>query len=151
MLIGQHVQCAARIKQSELEVIPTGYMLIDGGAPSSVSYMSNTTPIPANKPGIAAATALAGSYLGLQTIYLDAGSGAPNAIPAEVIKAVRKEVDLPLIVGGGIRDVKAAANAMQAGADLIVVGNSLEQDPNWLPALAKVVKTGVVGSIQSLG
>ncbi|MEM7575328.1 MAG: geranylgeranylglyceryl/heptaprenylglyceryl phosphate synthase [Bacteroidota bacterium] len=142
LLIGQHVQCAARIKQSNLEVIPTGYMLVDGGAPTSVSYMSNTQPIPANKPGIAAATALAGSYLGLKTIYLDAGSGAPNAVSPAVVEAVRSEIELPLIVGGGIRDVETAAKTLKAGADLIVVGNSLERHPNWLPALANVVRSG---------
>lgn len=140
LLIGQHVQCAARIKRSSLEVIPTGYMLIDGGAPTSVSYMSQTKPIPANKPSIAAATALAGSLLGLKLIYLDAGSGASRAISPAVIEAVRAEVDLPIFVGGGIRDLATATASLEAGADLIVVGNGLEDKPNWLPELAHTVK-----------
>lgn len=140
LLIGRHVQVAARIKQMKLETIPTGYLLVDGGRPTSVSYMSNTTPIPADKPPIAAATALAGEQLGLRLIYLDAGSGAQQPIRPTIIRAVRAEVDLPIIVGGGIRTPERAAIALEAGADMIVVGNGLEKDPNWLPELAAAVK-----------
>ncbi|MEM6395398.1 MAG: geranylgeranylglyceryl/heptaprenylglyceryl phosphate synthase [Bacteroidota bacterium] len=141
LLIGQHVQCASKIKRSSLEVIPTGYVLIDGGTPTSVSYMSQTKPIPANKPSIAAATALAGSLLGLRLIYLDAGSGAARAISPATIEAVRAEVDLPIFVGGGIRDIETAKATLNAGADLIVVGNGLEDKPEWLPELAQAVKS----------
>lgn len=140
LLIGQHVLAAPRVKRLELEVIPTGYLYIDGGRPSSVGYMSNTQPIPADKPEIARATALAGAFLGHKLIYLDAGSGAHNPVPATLIRAVRDEVDLPLVVGGGIRTVLQAETALHAGADLLVVGNHLEENPEFLPELAGVVK-----------
>ncbi len=147
LLIGQHVLAARRIKRLNLEVIPTGYLYIDGGTTSSVGYMSNTQPIPANKPEIAQATALAGKYLGHRLIYLDAGSGAKNPVNATMIKAVRKEIDdLPLVVGGGIRHPEQAAMALSAGADCIVVGNSLEESPDLLPELAAVVKGMTVQS-----
>ena len=123
-----------------LPTVPTGYLLIDGGKPTSVSYMSGTTPIPADKPAIAAATALAGEQLGLQLIYLDAGSGALNAVAPQLIRAVRAEIELPLVVGGGLRTPEQASAALSAGADLIVVGNGLERDAGWLPELAAVVR-----------
>jgi putative glycerol-1-phosphate prenyltransferase len=141
LLIGQHVLAAPRIKRLQLEVIPTGYLYIDGGTNSSVGYMSNTQPIPADKPEIAQATALAGKYLGHRVIYLDAGSGAKHAVSTAMIKAVRKEIEeLPLIVGGGIRQPEQAYQALAAGADCIVVGNSLEENPELLPQLAAVVR-----------
>ncbi|MEL6656728.1 MAG: geranylgeranylglyceryl/heptaprenylglyceryl phosphate synthase [Bacteroidota bacterium] len=141
LLIGQHVLAAPRIKRMQLEVIPTGYLYIDGGALSSVGYMSNTQPIPGNKPEIARATALAGKYMGHKLIYLDAGSGAEKPVSQVMIEAVRSEIEeLPLIVGGGIRSQKEAAAALQAGADCIVVGNSLEEQPELLGELAAVVK-----------
>lgn len=147
LLIGQHVLAAPRIKRLQLEVIPTGYLYIDGGTTSSVGYMSNTQPIPADKPEIAQATALAGKYLGHKLIYLDAGSGAKNPVNATMIAAVRKEIgDLPLIVGGGIRRPEQAIKALEAGADCIVVGNSLEESPELLPELAAVVKGMTVQS-----
>lgn len=141
LLIGQHVQVAPRLRSSSLEVIPTGYLYIDGGRPSSVGYMSNTQPIPADKPGIAQATALAGTLLGLRVIYLDAGSGALRPVMPEMIQGVRKELpDTPLLVGGGIRSAEQAGAALAAGADCIVVGNSLEDNPDLLPELAGVVR-----------
>lgn len=141
LLIGQHVLAAPRIKRLQLEVIATSYMYIDGGRPSSVGYMSNTQPIPANKPEIARATALAGKYLGHRLTYLDAGSGALNPVSGDIIRAVREEVmGHPLIVGGGITNAAQAENALLAGADCIVVGNSLEENPQLLPELAAVVK-----------
>jgi putative glycerol-1-phosphate prenyltransferase len=143
LLIGHHVTVAGRIKQMGLATIPTGYLLIDGGKSTSVSYMSNTTPIPADKPAIAAATALAGEQLGLRLIYLDAGSGALNAVDPELIRAVREEVELPLVVGGGIKTVDQARRALHAGADMLVVGNGLELEVSWLPKLAEVVHGGV--------
>lgn len=149
MLIGRHVQVAGQIKRMELETIATGYMLIDGGRPTSVSYMSNTTPIPADKPPIAAATALAGEQLGLKLIYMDAGSGALNPVSGKVIKAVRQEVDLPIVVGGGIRTAARAVESLVAGADMIVVGNGLEKDLNWLPELSAAVKKASAFSTSS--
>jgi putative glycerol-1-phosphate prenyltransferase len=148
LLIGQHVQVAGRIKQMGLATTATGYLLIDGGAPTSVSYMSNTSPIPRDKPSIAACTALAGEQLGMQLIYLDAGSGAKYPVSQEVISAVRREIDLPIVVGGGICNQQAANRALSAGADVIVVGNALESNPDWLPELAAVVRA--FGNLASL-
>lgn len=140
LLIGQHVMAAPMIKNSGLKTIATGYMLVDGGAPTTASYISNTTPIPHNKPDIAAVTALAGEMLGLQCMYLDAGSGAQQAVSAEMIRAVKQTVDLPLIVGGGIRTPESARSAAQAGANIIVVGNALESNPELLAAIIKGVE-----------
>lgn len=141
LLIGRHVTVAGRLKRMGLEIIPTGYLLVDGGRPTSVSYMSNTTPIPADKPAIAAATALAGAQLGKRLIYLDAGSGALQPVGPAVVAAVRAEVDLPVVVGGGIRTPERAAAALTAGATMVVVGNGLEDNTNWLPDLAAAVKS----------
>lgn len=105
-------------------------MLIDGGTNSSVMYMSNTTPIPKNKSNIAATTAMAGEMLGLKTIYMDAGSGANWPVDTDMIQAVRKAVELPIFVGGGIRTPEQAVAACKAGADVVVVGNAFEQNPN---------------------
>ena len=137
LLIGQHVQAAPLLKKSKLEIIPTGYILIDGGKPTSVSYISNTLPIPNNKPAIAACTALAGEQLGLQCIYLEAGSGAEIPVSAELITAVKKEISVPLIVGGGIRTNKQANDAWNAGADIIVIGSAVEKNMQLLKELAR--------------
>lgn len=139
LLIGQHVAAAPYLKESKLELIATGYILVDGGKATTVSYISNTTPIPADKPEIAACTALAGNMLGLRTIYLDAGSGAEKCITTDMITAVRKQVDTPLIVGGGIRTPEAAMAACQAGADIVVVGNAIEKDPLLITDMARAV------------
>lgn len=130
LLIGRQVESAALIRDIGLEVIPTGYLLIDGGKQSSVSYMSNTQPIPADKNDIALATALAGEMLGMKAIYLDAGSGALNPVSTSMIERVKSNIRVPLIIGGGIRDKEAARKAFSAGADVLVVGNSLEKDPS---------------------
>lgn len=132
-LIGQHVQSSMQIKASGIRVIPTGYILIESGCTTSVEYISGTKPIPRLKTAIAVATAMAGKFLGLQTIYLEAGSGAQNRVPDEMIAAVKKNVDLPLIVGGGLRSAKDIVSVAEAGADVIVVGNILEQNPSLLP------------------
>ena len=113
-------------------MIPTGYMLINSGQHTSASYMSNTIPIPGNKPTIASSTAMAGEMLGLQVIYLDAGSGSSEPVSQKIISNVRRCVDTPLIVGGGINTLGRANNAIEAGADLIVIGNALEKDQNLL-------------------
>lgn len=126
-LIGQHVIAAPILRRTSMEVLPTGYMLIDGGKPTTVSYISNTTPIPSDKPDIAACTAMAGEMLGLKLIYLDAGSGASQAVPANMIWAVSNGVEVPIIVGGGINTAQKAKQAWQAGADIIVIGNGIEQ------------------------
>lgn len=136
LLIGKHVEVAPFLKASPLEVLPTGYMLIDGGKPSSVSYMSNTNPIPADKTDIALCTALAGEMLGLRLLYMDAGSGALQPIAPNMIEAISQAIDIPLIIGGGIRSAEAAQAAFDAGADVLVVGNALEQSPQLLRDIA---------------
>lgn len=140
LLIGAHVQAAPLLKQSRLNIIPTGYMLIESGRPTTVSYISNTTPIPADKPEIAACTALAGEQLGLKTIYLEAGSGAQNPVSKEMIKAVRKMIKIPLIVGGGIRSAAQAEQAFSAGADIVVIGTAIEDDVAFLNELKYINK-----------
>lgn len=143
LLIGQHVQAAPLIHQLDLEVIPTGYMLVDGGTPTTASYISQTAPLPANKTEIAIATALAGKYLGMQLLYLDAGSGAALPVPSEMIRNVKKASELPILVGGGIRNPDQAAAAARAGADVIVIGTAAEQDASVLPALVQAVHTSL--------
>ena len=139
LLIGQHVIAAPVIRNTKLEVISTGYMLINSGRTTSVAYISNTMPIPDDKYSLAACTAMAGEMLGLQAIYLDAGSGAEKEISARMIAAVRKAVNVPLIVGGGINTTQKALKALEAGADMIVIGNALEKDPELLIEIADKV------------
>ncbi|MDY0255047.1 MAG: geranylgeranylglyceryl/heptaprenylglyceryl phosphate synthase, partial [Tenuifilaceae bacterium] len=134
-LIGNHVIASQAIKESRMEVIPTGYMLIDSGQTSSAQYMSNTSPIPRSKPDIALATALAGEQLGLKTIYLEGGSGAQDTIPEAVIKTVCNNVSIPVIVGGGIKTPKQVKAIRLAGASMVVVGNSIEKNPHQLEEL----------------
>lgn len=135
LLIGQHVVAAPRIKELGLETIATGYILIDGGKPTTASYISGTQPIPRDKANIAAATAMAGEMLGLQCIYLDAGSGASLAIPTDLIRAVSAKTEIPLIVGGGIRTKEQIRSAFDAGADLVVIGTAIEEQPDLLASL----------------
>jgi len=120
MLIGKHVEAAPSLKRSKLEVIPTGYMLIESGKPTSVSYMSNTTPIPADKADIAACTAMAGEMLGMKLIFMDGGSGAQASVQPEMIQMVSANVEVPIVVGGGIRTAQMAFEKLQAGADVIL-------------------------------
>jgi phosphoglycerol geranylgeranyltransferase len=127
-LIGEHVKAAPVIRQYGLEPISTGYMLVESGTVTSVEFMSGTRPLPRSKPSIAAAHALAAQYLGMDMIYLEAGSGAELTVPPEMIKAVRSCVDIPIIVGGGIRDKESAIEKLQAGADIIVTGNLLQKE-----------------------
>ena len=126
-LIGEQVKAAPWIQKYGLEPIPTGYMLIDGGNRTSVEFMSGTAPIPRDKPDIAAPHALAAEYLGMQMVYLEAGSGATLPVPNEMISSVKEQITIPLIVGGGIRTPETAAEKVRAGADFIVTGNILEE------------------------
>jgi putative glycerol-1-phosphate prenyltransferase len=139
LLIGQHVQAAPILRNSRMEVMPTGYILINSGKTTSVAYISNTTPIPEDKYSLAACTAMAGEMLGLKLIYLDAGSGAEREINQKMINAVRKSIRTPLIVGGGINSSQKAIAALEAGADIIVIGNSLEKDPSLLTEISDKV------------
>ncbi|MCB0813121.1 MAG: phosphoglycerol geranylgeranyltransferase [Flavobacteriales bacterium] len=139
LLIGHHVTSAPTVKALGLEAIPTGYLLVDGGRMTTAHYVSQTSPIPHDKPGIAAATALAGELLGLKAIYLDTGSGAPRTVAPDMVKAVRQAVDLPIIVGGGIRSTEQAQALCEAGADMLVVGTAFEEDPERVFALREAV------------
>ena len=138
-LIGEQVKAAPIIQKIGLEAIPTGYLLIDGGRQTAVSFISNTTPIPNDKKEIAWAHALAGQYLGMDLIYLEAGSGAKNPVPDQMIQSVRKQVTIPLIVGGGIRSPDVARQKVKAGAEFIVTGNIIEQDLSLMSAFADAV------------
>lgn len=140
LLIGQHVTAAPLLKRSQLEIISTGYMLIHAGNQTAVQYMSNSSPIPSDKPAIAVCTALAAEMIGMKTIYLEAGSGAKHAVPERIIKEVKKNVEIPVIVGGGIDSVKKAENAFKAGADVLVIGNGAERDPALLEQISKMIK-----------
>ncbi|MBA4850238.1 geranylgeranylglyceryl/heptaprenylglyceryl phosphate synthase [Emticicia sp. BO119] len=140
-LIGQHVIAAPILKQSGLEILSTGYILIDSGRQTTVSYISNTTPIPHDKPDIAACTAIAGELLGLKLIYLDGGSGAMYPVAPKMIRRVRENIDAPLIVGGGINSAEKAHDALEAGADIIVIGNAFEKNPTLLPEIAEVLQS----------
>ncbi|MFL9482432.1 geranylgeranylglyceryl/heptaprenylglyceryl phosphate synthase [Chitinophagaceae bacterium LWZ2-11] len=144
LLIGQHVISAPAVKKSGLEIIPTGYMVIDGGAPTTVSYISNATPIPADKNDIAMCTAMAGEMLGMKLIYMDAGSGAKRPITEHMIEKVSRHVDAPVIIGGGITDPEKAYRNCKSGADVIVVGNAIEKDPSLIKEMAAAVHSAPV-------
>ncbi len=138
MLIGRHVVAAPRLKNSGLEIIPTGYMLIDSGRPTTASYMSNTHPIPHDKDDIAACTAMAGEMLGMRSIFMDGGSGARNAVSESMVRRVADHVDVPLIVGGGLKTPEMARARFDAGADVVVVGHAIEKDGSLLAEMAAV-------------
>jgi putative glycerol-1-phosphate prenyltransferase len=139
-LIGNHVLSSHKIKKSGLRVTPTGYMLINTGIDTSVSYISNTTPIPYDKDNIAVATALAGEMLGLKMIYLEAGSGALKPVSFKMINEVKKSIKIPLIVGGGIKTSAQLKEVLKAGADVVVIGTAIENDTNLINDFAKIVK-----------
>jgi phosphoglycerol geranylgeranyltransferase len=139
LLIGQHVISAPAVRQSGLEIISTGYMVIDGGAPTTVSYISNASPIPADKNEIALCTAMAGEMLGMKLIYMDAGSGAKHPIREDMIARVAECIEVPLVVGGGIKDPEKAYRNCKAGADIIVVGNAIEKETNLIREMAAAV------------
>ncbi|MDG5814649.1 geranylgeranylglyceryl/heptaprenylglyceryl phosphate synthase [Chitinispirillales bacterium ANBcel5] len=142
-LIGEHVKAAPKIRSIGIEPIATAYMLVESGSVSSVEFMSNTRPLPRNKPGIAAAHALAAQYMGMHLVYLEAGSGAKISVPPEFIKAVCSYIDIPVIVGGGIRDTETAAEKLSAGADIIVTGNMLSKENgiSTMKEIASAVKS----------
>ncbi|MEP7264100.1 MAG: geranylgeranylglyceryl/heptaprenylglyceryl phosphate synthase [Bacteroidota bacterium] len=139
LLIGHQVTAAPIIKQFKLESISTGYILIESGNHTAVQYISNTIPIPADRNDIAAYTALAGEMLGMKLIFAEAGSGALNPVSEAMIEKIRSEISIPLITGGGIRTPEKAIANCKAGADLIVVGNSIEKDKNLIQRMADAV------------
>ncbi len=139
LLIGQHVISAPFVKQSGLEIISTGYMVVDGGAPTTVSYISNASPLPADKNEIAMCTAMAGEMLGMKVIYMDAGSGAKRSITESMIQSVAQQIEVPLIIGGGITDPEKAYRNCKAGADVIVIGNAIEKDISLIKEMAAAI------------
>jgi phosphoglycerol geranylgeranyltransferase len=139
-LIGNHVLASQFLKNSGLEIIPTGYILIDGHNLTSVEYISNTRPIPARKPDIIMATALAGEQLGMKMIYLEAGSGAQDIISHEIVTLVRNNITIPMLVGGGISTPEEVRRLYHAGANGVVVGTAIEKDYTILQSLAAVKK-----------
>ncbi len=140
LLIGNHVLAAKMLKKSDMEIIPTGYILINGGNVSSVEYISNTKPIPAEKTELIVSTAIAGQLLGHKAIYLESGSGANNSLSANVINHVKENLEIPLIVGGGLKTPRDIELASKSGADMVVVGNILENDPGRIKSLIQAVK-----------
>jgi len=139
LLIGQHVISAPAVRKSRLEIISTGYMVIDGGAPTTVSYISNALPIPSDKNEIALCTAMAGEMLGMKMIYMDAGSGARRPITTEMIERVSENIEIPLLIGGGIQNPEKVYHNAKAGADIIVVGNAIEKDASLLAEMASAL------------
>lgn len=139
-LIGEHVKSVFLIKSYGLEVIPVGYILISSNNYTAVEYISNTRPIPRNKPEIVVAHAIAGEYLGMKAIYLEAGSGAEDPVPAILVKEVKKHVSVPVIVGGGIKRKDDAMQIINAGADFIVLGSIIERSPMKFKQIVHFVK-----------
>lgn len=135
-LIGHQVACAEEVFDMNLEVIPTSYLLIDGGKMSSVAYVSQTTPIPRDQHNIAVKTSIAGYLMGQQLTFLDAGSGALNAVPVELVRKISSKLPTPIIVGGGIRDTETITAFARAGANIIVIGNKIEEEVDFLLDLA---------------
>ncbi len=138
-LIGHHIQAVDELMEMEIEVLPCAYLLIEGGKTSAVQYVTQTAPIPVDQINIIRKTALAGKFQGKKIIYLDAGSGAKNCISAEIIKSV-SSIGLPLIIGGGIRSIEGINNAHKAGANIVVIGNKIEDDINFLKELEQFNK-----------
>ena len=126
-LIGEQVIAAPIVKDYEIETIPTGYLLIDGGSPTSVEVVSGTKPLPSNRPDIIVSHALAAQFLGMELIYLEAGSGALNEVPEDVVKKVADEINIGLIVGGGIRTPEDANSIVNSGASFVVIGSAIEK------------------------
>ena len=140
-LIGHQVTAAPLIRKTNLEVIPTGYLLVDCGTTTTAIYVSDTNPIPHNNAEIAANTALAGEYLGLRLTYIDGGSGAKKCISTAMISKTTEALNGPLIIGGGIRTPEAAKEIYKAGADVIIVGNGAEENRNLITEIAKMKST----------
>jgi len=146
LLIGQHVVSAPTVRQSGLEILSTGYMVIDGGAPTTVSYISNASPIPHDKNEIAMCTAMAGEMLGMKLIYMDAGSGAKRPVAESMIESVAQKIEMPLIIGGGIVEPEKAYRNCKAGADVIVVGNAIEKDSSLIREMSAAVHSVMISA-----
>ncbi len=136
-LIGKHVESISKLKTTNLEVIPTGYILIENGKETSVQRVTGTKPLQRNKPQAIVHTAYAGQLLGMKLIYLEAGSGASEPVAAEIISVVKKTIDIPLIVGGGIKSKSQLESTFNSGADLVVIGTAFEEDLSFFDELKK--------------
>jgi phosphoglycerol geranylgeranyltransferase len=139
LLIGEQVKAAPAIREFGLEPIPTGYMLIESGASTSVQFMSDTQPIPRSKPDIVKAHALAAEYLGMKMVFLEAGSGAENPVPDNIVRQVKDFISIPIIVGGGIKDPDVAYSKAKNGASFVVIGNFLEEDDSLIKEFAEAI------------
>lgn len=139
LLIGEQVKAAPAIKEFGLEPIPTGYLLIESGGTTSVQFMSDTQPLPRNKPDIAKAHALAAEYLGMRLVFLEAGSGAENPVPDKIIREVKGFISVPIIVGGGVKDPDVAYAKVKNGASFVVIGNFLEEDDSLINKFADAI------------
>ena len=139
-LIGHHVQCAEEVDAMDIEVIPTSYILIDGGKMSSVAYISQTTPIPRDQANIILKTALAGQLMGQRLTYLDAGSGALEPVSENVIQFLRSRLKTPIIVGGGIQRTETMEQLAAAGANILVIGNKIEENIDFLLDIKSFIK-----------
>ncbi|WP_040247047.1 geranylgeranylglyceryl/heptaprenylglyceryl phosphate synthase [Psychroserpens mesophilus] len=136
-LISKHIAAVSKLKNSDLEIIPTGYILIENGKQTSVEKVTKTKPLSRDNINQIVDTAKAGELLGMKFIYLEAGSGAMHPIPLEIIRSVKYELNIPLIVGGGIRTLKQLENAYNSGADLVVIGTAFEDDESFFEKLKK--------------
>ncbi len=139
LLIGEQVKAAPMIKEFGLEPIPTGYLIIESGKATSVQFMSDTQPIPKDKPDIAKAHALAAQYLGMKFVFLEAGSGAENPVPDSVIREIRDFISIPIIVGGGIKQPEVAYKKVENGASFVVIGNALEKDSSIIKEFGNAI------------
>jgi phosphoglycerol geranylgeranyltransferase len=138
LLIGNHVTAAPYLKDAREKLVSVGYILISCGNKTSVEYISQTEAIPSNKTEIAVATAMAGEMLGMKMIYLEAGSGATNPVPVNLVKSVRENISVPLAVGGGIKNKSEIEEFFNAGADLIILGNACENNPELLTEACRI-------------
>lgn len=136
-LIEKQVQAVSKLKNSELEIIPTGYLLIENGKETAVQRVSETHPLKRNDVKLIADTSKAGEYLGKKLIYLEAGSGAKHPIPTELITIVKKTLNIPLIIGGGIRNIEQLEKAFNSGADMVVIGTAFEENEDFYKQLIK--------------
>lgn len=136
-LIEKQVQAVSKLKNSELEIIPTGYLLIENGKETAVQRVSETQPLKRNDVKLIADTSKAGEYLGKKLIYLEAGSGAKHPIPPEIITIVKKTLNIPLIIGGGIRNIEQLEKAFNSGADMVVIGTAFEENEDFYKQLIK--------------
>ena len=138
-LIGEQVIAAPIVSDYGIETIPTGYLLIDGGSPTTVEFISGTKPLPPNRVDIIISHALAAQFMGMQLIYLEAGSGALNRVPGDVITKVSNEINIGLIVGGGIRTPEDASEVVNAGASFVVIGTAIEESTKLMEEFSSAI------------